>query len=743
MKPPPLLLGAALLFWGWQTELPWVGLTLALLSELSIISKVRWDFSDEDFERIWNLCMLLVLAIALFAFANNDGLSLLGRVALDADQASNRRASLAGARTASNLLRWLPIAFFPFLLAQVYNVRTAIPLATISHIMRRRLRLNAQAGYRLPRPRLFHIGYPYFCMTLLAASFHSAENSSFFWGFTILLAWAMWTLRTQRYPVWVWAAIMVLAGVAGFFGQTGIARTQRYIESFNAQWIARFMRRSDDPFQSRTAIGRLGWIKNSDAIAIRLTPHNASDVPQYLREATYRRYTRQTWFAGPSRDDFTPISEVPPSATNQAYWALVDGKQTFMGITVSCYLDGSENGIPAGVLPLPPGTARLENLPAFGLRMNSAGTIVAQGPGLVIFDAFYGPGKTYDSPPGTSPRRDSPRIGEGGPPDDEFPPSFDRRERFRGRSITNEDLFVSTNEIAAVKAVIAELNLATNTPFGQTLAKIESFFTEKFTYRTWQGPQRNRDRVTPLSNFLLQTRAGHCEYFATATVLILRELGIPARYATGYVVHEPSTDGYVVRYSDAHAWTLVWDSHRQIWLDFDTTPPSWIESEKSKAGALRWLGDAWNRFKFELAKFRYGQSGVRKYLLWIIVPGLVLLLYQIIWRRGRKRHNQNPADADFFSQLPGLDSDFYQLEKQLAKRGLARTEAESMAAWLERALQSPELTVLRPPLEQLLHLHYRYRFDPHGLGKRDREVLRKQTSKCLEQLAGIPLSQPA
>ena len=62
-----------------------------------------------------------------------------------------------------------------------------------------------------------------------------------------------------------------------------------------------------------------------------------------------------------------------------------------------------------------------------------------------------------------------------------------------------------------------------------------------------------------MSRFLLRTRSGHCEYFATATVLLLRQLGIPARYAVGYAVHEATGRKYVVRQRDAHAWCLVWN----------------------------------------------------------------------------------------------------------------------------------------------------------------------------------------
>ncbi len=46
MKPPPLLLGAALLFWGWQAGLPWAGVVMAVLAELASLLKTRWRFFE-------------------------------------------------------------------------------------------------------------------------------------------------------------------------------------------------------------------------------------------------------------------------------------------------------------------------------------------------------------------------------------------------------------------------------------------------------------------------------------------------------------------------------------------------------------------------------------------------------------------------------------------------------------------------------------------------------------------------
>ena len=83
---------------------------------------------------------------------------------------------------------------------------------------------------------------------------------------------------------------------------------------------------------------------------------------------------------------------------------------------------------------------------------------------------------------------------------------------------------------------------------------------------------------------------------------------------------------------------------------------------------------------------------------------------------------------------PGLDSEFYLIEKHLAGRGLPRHVNEPLTAWLERMTQEPALVALREPLRHLLRLHYRCRFDPPGLEAADREALRRGVREVLEAL---------
>jgi hypothetical protein len=79
---------------------------------------------------------------------------------------------------------------------------------------------------------------------------------------------------------------------------------------------------------------------------------------------------------------------------------------------------------------------------------------------------------------------------------------------------------------------------------------------------------------SPIEQFLFEERRGHCEYFASAMVLLVRAQGIPARVVTGFYGAEwsPWESAWVVRQSNAHAWVEAWLAD-EGWRIFDPTPP--------------------------------------------------------------------------------------------------------------------------------------------------------------------------
>lgn len=698
LKTPPLLLGAALLFWGWQSELLLFGAVMGIILESARVFKVRWNLSDTDFRRLLAFCTLSALATALYVFtdAQETGGGFHG-----SSSVVGRALGISSLKTSTTFFRWLPIFLFLFVAAQTFSTREKIPLFTISRWLAwQRRNKNAPVGN-------VNLSYPYFILCLFSASVHANKGGvSFFVGQCILISWALWRFRSRRSGILVWALALAMVMVLSYFGQRGIGALQQYIGNYDAQWLGRFMRPATDPMKTVTSMGQIGELKLSGRIVIRLHTKNGETPPAYLREASYRDYdtAKRSWFPGSPRSDFDHNSISPEH--DQTTWILLSKTNT-ASVNIACYLDGrsikTEN--PQGLLPLPAGSGRLENLPAFFLWKNSEGAVLAEGPGLVIFDALYGPGRTIDAPPEVD-------------------------------SKTNKDFFVPSEEIPALDSVISEMKIS-GTSEDQKLRAVQNFFSGKFTYSLWQGPEKlATTNETALTRFLLHSRSGHCEYFATATVLLLRELGIPARYAVGYYVHEQFGSGYVVRERDAHAWCLAWDERTQTWKDFDTTPASWIGVEGKRASAMQWFSDFWSWVGFEISKLRWGQTNLREYIFWGLIPVLALLLYQIIFKRGRRHRSQSKkgkSGAAIF--WPGLDSEFYLLESRLAARGVPRTPGEPLSIWLSRAAADPALAGMKNSLEELLRLHYRHRFDPQGLNETDRGKLRRDARECLARLA--------
>lgn len=97
---------------------------------------------------------------------------------------------------------------------------------------------------------------------------------------------------------------------------------------------------------------------------------------------------------------------------------------------------------------------------------------------------------------------------------------------------------------------------------------LRHFRDEPFFY-TLAPPELGRD---PVDEFLFGSRAGFCEHYAGAFVVLMRAAGVPARVVTGYQGGEVNPLGgwLIVRQSEAHAWAEVWLSG-EGWVRVDPT----------------------------------------------------------------------------------------------------------------------------------------------------------------------------
>jgi hypothetical protein len=326
----------------------------------------------------------------------------------------------------------------------------------------------------------------------------------------------------------------------------------------------------------------------------------------------------------------------------------------------------------------------------FILEHNRLGAVRSEaGPGYVEFTARYG-----------------------GPTAIDEPPSVDDRQ-------------VPLMEKPALAQIAAELKLEELSP-QEAVRALMAFFARHFEYSTWLGERSSRGQ-SPIADFLLHRRKGHCEYFATATTLLLRQAGIPARYAVGYSVQERKGREYLVRQRHAHAWCLAWVNG--AWREVDTTPGSWEAIEERQASFWEPIGDVWSRFWFGFSKWRWGQGQWRNYLLWamgaLLLAGLARLLAVRKWGRA-----PSSALASTPHLLTGHDSEFYLIEKRLAALGLVRGQGETLFAWLMRISEHEDARTRG--LDRILSLHYKLRFDPAGIASTERSDLSLRAQQWLQ-----------
>ena len=71
----------------------------------------------------------------------------------------------------------------------------------------------------------------------------------------------------------------------------------------------------------------------------------------------------------------------------------------------------------------------------------------------------------------------------------------------------------------------------------------------------------------------------------------------------------------------------------------------------------------------------------------------------------------------------GTDSAFYLIEKKLLVQGYVRKPWESLFKWFKRIEEETSGGFSSEPLEAILALHYRYRFDPNGITGEERDRL--------------------
>lgn len=663
LRRRPLLL-PALALWGWQLDLLPLALALGCALEAPRLLPPRLDLSQADCERLWNFTAVIFLGVLLYLGLSNQGLggfaALTGEAADPAAPTGMRRVSTM----AVTFLAWLPCILAPFTLAHAWSRLGALPLATFS--LYEQARARRHPGQPPPDWTAWplHPGHLFAGVTAFSACASTAHPEAFLPLLLLVILLALYPARSPRFAWYLLPPLVgILAGVA-WAARDGHHALRDAWQGAEERLLAAVSGGGGggDQARSRTALGRVGRLKQSGTIVLRVATGDG-EPPGLLREAAFDRFRSETATWSVSRPDFTPL----PAQT-----ALPSvGRR----LTVSRF--AGEDG--AAPLAVPNGTLAVAATAPAVVALNDLGSWrLLASPPLALATVVSRPGAGPDGRPGPHDLR----LGH-----------------------------LAADDLAAVQEAVRELDLA-GRPATAALPVLEAWFARGFSYRLWQD--RLPEGASPLAHFLRQGRAGHCEYFATAATLILRAAGIPARYAVGFSVQERRDDGlWVGRGRDAHAWCLAWDGG--AWQDLDCTPGSWRgieEARRSRWEGLRDLAsDLWHRF----TAWRQASGSWR--LLVLLGSGLVL--GWIGWRQLRGSRWRRAAGGPASPPRPGSDSELPALLARLEARFGARPPHQTPRAWLRR-LDLPDPGAW----QEVLALHERLRFDPAGLAPRERARLR-------------------
>lgn len=371
-------------------------------------------------------------------------------------------------------------------------------------------------------------------------------------------------------------------------------------------------RRPSTGFSERLWLGSLEGMLQSDRVVLRLR----GDEGDYLRGAVFVRYGVGLW--EPSRragtlrfHDATPGEAAPVHAVSMEY---ADKTKIFFA----------------------PLDAELVGVSSEGFSVDAMGIArpIGEPPAK----------RTYLARPGTPP----------------IPPE------------AAEDLQIPRRVAPALSEHLAGWGVSNDMSPQERVDRIVAKLGQEYRYSL---EFTRKSGVDPVLEFLESDKQGHCEYFASALVLLSRAAGVPARLVAGYRAVERSTlgDYVIVRERHAHSWAEVWVD--DAWHTTDATPEAALSSSdhppSAVGGFFDYLATTWEKVDDFLAARTAAQFSSA-------LVGLIVVL--VVVRAVRLRRLRPSAsfsdDRPLTSLVTFLDA--------LALRGIHRADHETLGQLCRR-----------------------------------------------------------
>ena len=549
------------------------------------------------------------------------------------------------------IIQVIPFIGFPLILIQQASTSNDLPMSTFQYKSRKQTNSS----------RRINISQHYFLSILFGISV-THENTLCLLFIILLFSGYLLSIKSEDFKPF----ILSIVGTSGIV--VSLFLINSFLPTYNAILTDLSKRFLIQPWRFSnsnvflTSIGHIISEKRSDKIRIRITTEGPSNgiTPIYLTQSVFNEYNLSgIWRANTQK--YEALDKIINSTRWKTQAVLNPAQIENSGLTITMTTNRD-----LFLMPTPFETAAIESKDIVELSRNGYNNLKGEAePGHVRYTAF--------------------------------------QSKINDPSLQSKDLLIPKPYLNLLDSIKGRIGINNTLTDREKIKLIRKFLAENYEY---EYPDRALgEKPNTLTNFLLFSKKGHCEHFATATTLLLRAAEIPSRYVVGYLVSEWSEleSQLVGRDRHAHAWTQAYLNGS--WQTFDFTPPTWELEEAEITKNARKIKDLISYLFYGINTLQSKDFDSFKTMLALLIPPLIVLLSFRLLRSPQIVRTKGMA-----FQKNSLDSHIHEINnliRQLETRGIKRSKNETLAMLLEK---TSSIGVSNKNIRNLIKSYYLIRF---------------------------------